>query len=195
MPSLHFATASVGSVSLTFAVFVAGVDFAAGAADFDAPAGGIVAGAPFVVGTDLLAAELVGAADPAVTAGAVALFAALVADVAPFFDAAAVAFVSTPPWPEHAPLPDDAEVVPSLQMLLLACALRRPLAMLRAMAARAAESKRVCMGAPKEGFAITDPGSTQTDTLILRLAIRDRGGLTNRPIAGRRSTLLPCCHR
>jgi len=165
---LHFATASVGSVSLTFAVLVAGVDFAAVVADLDAAAGAVVAGALFVAGTDLLAAELVGTPDPAVAAGAAALFAPRVAGVAPFFDAAAVAFVSTPPCPEHAPLPDAADVVPSLQMLVFAWALRRAPVTLMAITARAAGRKRVRMGAPEKGFASKDPTFAQTDTLILR---------------------------
>jgi hypothetical protein len=32
------------------------------------------------------------------------------------------AFLSTPPWPEHAPRPDETDVVPSLQIVAAACA-------------------------------------------------------------------------
>jgi hypothetical protein len=173
---LHFATASVGSVSLTFAVFVAGADFAAGADDLAADVGAVVAGALFVAGADLVAA------DPAVAAGAVALFAAVVAGAAPFFEAAAVAFVSTPPCPEQAPFPDVAEVVPSLQMLLLACALRRPLVMPRAITARAAERKRVRMGAPRKGIRDEGPGLSRNGHTNSAIGhVRPATGFTGRP--------------
>jgi len=37
-----------------------------------------------------------------------------------------VAFLLTPPWPEHAPRPDETDVVPSLQIVAAACACNDP---------------------------------------------------------------------
>jgi hypothetical protein len=36
------------------------------------------------------------------------------------------AFLFTPPWPEHAPRPDETDVVPSLQIVAAACACSDP---------------------------------------------------------------------
>ena len=125
VPSLHAAVAPVESLSLALAVFVAGADLAAVFAAAGAAAGGAV-----------FAADLLAAVAGGVAAGGVAVFAA---DAA--FFAAAVAFASTPPWPEHAPLPDVAEVVPSLQTLAVPCALRRLPETPSASTTRAAERK------------------------------------------------------
>jgi len=147
---LHFATASVGSLSLAFALFVAGADFVAGA--LFAAAGFSIAGALFAAAADLLVA--------AVAVGAGVALAELVAGAAPFFEAA----LSTPPCPEHAPLPDVAEVVPSLQRLV-PCALRRPLVIPSAITASAVERSRVRMSAPERGYASEDPAIARLDTL------------------------------
>jgi len=48
-------------------------------------------------------------------------FAALVSVFTTFFWCE-TAVLSTPPWPEHAPRPDETDVVPSLQIVAAACA-------------------------------------------------------------------------
>jgi hypothetical protein len=62
------------------------------------------------------------------------------------FLAAAVAFASTPPCPEHAPLPDAVEVEPSVHTLPVAACAPAVLEIEQSAASAAAErSKRTCM--------------------------------------------------
>jgi hypothetical protein len=64
------------------------------------------------------AQRVVTCAPAVLRATAVAAFVSLLTTFFSFL----TAFLFTPPWPEHAPRPDDAEVVPSLQIAATACA-------------------------------------------------------------------------
>jgi hypothetical protein len=76
-------------------------------------------------------------------------FASVFLAAAAFFAAASVAFASTPPWPEQAPRPDAAEVVPSLHTDVAACAPSgEPIAPRLRKAVTAAQRIRVRINAP-----------------------------------------------
>jgi hypothetical protein len=70
----------------------------------------------------------------------VTAFAAFVSLFTTFFSFA-TAFLSTPPWPEQAPRPDETEVVPSLQIVAAACALSVPADTASAVAVTVANSQ------------------------------------------------------
>jgi hypothetical protein len=67
-------------------------------------------------------------------------FAAFVSLFTTFFSRD-TAFLFTPPWPEQAPRPDETEVVPSLQIVAAACALRVPADNASAVAVTVANSQ------------------------------------------------------
>jgi hypothetical protein len=83
-------------------------------------------------------------AEPAVAAlaGAGAVMAEAAAGALLAFGAfAALAAFATPPWPEHAPRPEVALVVPSLHVVAVACALAAPALSADAIAIAAAIAK------------------------------------------------------
>jgi hypothetical protein len=59
-------------------------------------------------------------------AGAMALRSAAFTSAFTTFFWCVIAFLFTPPWPEHAPRPDETDLVPSIQIVAAACACNDP---------------------------------------------------------------------